>query len=69
MQTLTDTMNHTTNINTHRNVRPVLIVTIFNGTSDLLNVQYQVANVPANIICPSAETKNSHQNIPNILNA
>jgi hypothetical protein len=62
-------MNHATNINTHRNVRPILTVTVKNGTSDLLNVQYQVANVPANIISPSAETKNSPQNIPNILNA
>jgi hypothetical protein len=62
-------MSHATNISTYRNVRPVLIVTIKNGTSDLLRVQYQVANVPANIICPSAETKNSPQNTPNILNA
>jgi hypothetical protein len=69
MRTLTDTMNHATKINTHRNVRPILTVTVRNGTSDLLNVQYQVANVPANTISPSAETKKSPQNKPKILTA
>lgn len=69
MWKLTESMNYATKTNTHRNVRPILTVTVRNGTSDLLNVQYQVAKVPANIISPRAETKNSPQNTPNILNA
>lgn len=69
MWTLTETVNYAIKINTHRSVRPILTVTVRNGTSDLLKVQYQVANVPASTISPKAETKNSPQNIPNILNA
>jgi hypothetical protein len=52
---------------THRNIRDVLFVMVKNGTSDLLNVQYQVANVAARIISPMAEIKNSIQNIPKVL--
>jgi hypothetical protein len=40
-----------------------------NGTSDLLNVQYQVANVAARTISPKAEIKNRLHNEENILNA
>jgi hypothetical protein len=52
---------------THRNIRDILIVTVKKGTSDLLNVQYQVANVAARIISPTAETKHIIQNIPKTL--
>jgi hypothetical protein len=42
-------------------------VTVKYGTSALLNVQYQVANVAARHIFPMAEIKNIIQNIPKIL--
>jgi hypothetical protein len=44
-------------------------VRVKNGTSDLLNVQYQVANVAARIISPRAEIKDVIQNRPKILKA
>jgi hypothetical protein len=52
---------------THRNIRVMLFVTVKNGTSDLVNVQYQVANVAARIISPTEEIKHNIQNIPKVL--
>lgn len=43
-------------------------VNVKNGTSDLWNVQYHVANVAANIISPNPVMKNIHQKNPNTFN-
>lgn len=46
---------------TYRKVRAIPLVKVKNGTFDLLNVQYQVAKVDANIISPNPSRKNIHQ--------
>lgn len=45
----------------------VASVTVKNGTSPLLNVQYHVANVAAKTISASADTKNNDQKKPTTL--
>lgn len=49
---------------TYLKVRTNALVTVKKGTSDFLNVQYQVANVAAKIISLIAETKKNPQNSP-----
>lgn len=54
---------------TNRTVRPRPTVNVKYGTSDLLNVQYHVANVAANTISPRAVTKKMVQKKPTKLTA
>lgn len=51
----------------YRIVRPTPRVSVKNGTSDLWNVQYQVAKVAASTISPNAEIKNTPQKKPTTL--
>ena len=53
----------------HLAVRSEAVVIVKNGMSDLLNVQYHVANVAAKIISLKAVRKNSPQSNPTILYA